>query len=119
MNADWGPSKCGMGSLFRPHPCPLPQERGCCAQPAEAVEATEADEGDQVGRYRSINMIRSHPITSDQIRPNPTKKKWCGPDQGAGRWIKTGADKPRSRSSSLDAGKCCTDEWESQWLERT
>src|SRR2546427_9757066 len=33
MNADGGPSECGMGSLFRPHPCPLPQERGCCARP--------------------------------------------------------------------------------------
>src|SRR5260370_3854525 len=37
-------------------------------------EAAEADEGDPVCRFRSIKMIRSHPITSDQIKPNPTKK---------------------------------------------
>ncbi len=52
----------------------IPPSSRRCAQPTEAVEATEPDEGDQVGRYRSINMIRSHPITSDQIRPNPTEK---------------------------------------------
>ena len=69
-------------------------------------EATEADEGDPVCRFRSIKMIRSHPITSDQIKPNPTKKKRSSPDQGAGRSIKTGADEPRFRSSALDAGKC-------------
>src|SRR5207247_525711 len=50
------------GSWTRPHPGPLPQERGCCARP---MEASEVDEGNQVGRYRSIKMIRSHPITSD------------------------------------------------------
>src|SRR5713101_1023145 len=40
----------------------------------EATEATEADEGDPVCRFRSIKIIRSRPITSDQIKPNPTKK---------------------------------------------
>jgi hypothetical protein len=70
------------------------------------MEATEADEGDQAGGYSSIKMIRSHPITSDQIKPNPTKKKRSSPDQGTGRWIKTGADGPRFGSNALQARKC-------------
>jgi hypothetical protein len=54
-------------------------------------------------RTRSDQLNR---IKSDQIKPNPTKKKRSGPDQGVGRWIKTVAEETRSRSSALDAGKC-------------
>jgi hypothetical protein len=36
----------------------------------EPTETTRADEGDQVGRYRSVKLIRSNPTKSDQIEMN-------------------------------------------------
>jgi hypothetical protein len=60
-------------------------------------------------------------IKSDQIKPNQTKsdqKKRSSPDQGAGRWIKTGADEPRFGWSGLDARELWPDERERQRLER-
>ena len=41
----------------------------------EPRETTEADEGNQVHRYRSTRMSGANPIKSDQIKPNPTKIK--------------------------------------------
>ena len=43
--------------------------------PSKGAGGTELSRVEQVCRYRSIKMTRSHPITSDQIRPNPTKIK--------------------------------------------
>src|SRR6266705_1225965 len=40
----------------------------------EPRETTEADEGNQVHRYRSTRMSGANPIKSDQIKPNPMKK---------------------------------------------
>jgi len=63
-------------------------------------------------------------IKSDQIRPNQTKsnqirsKKRSSPDQGAGRWIKTGADESRFGWSGLDARESWPDERERHRLER-
>jgi hypothetical protein len=79
-------------------------------------EATEADEGDQVCRFRSIKMIRSHPIISDQIKPNPTKKS--GParikakavgsklartnlDFGRARWMRRNAERMNGKAEGL------------------
>src|SRR5712692_11451471 len=67
------------------------------------------DRGGRGGSGVSMQVNQDNPITSDHIRPNQTKsdqKKRSSPDQGAGRWIKTGADEPRFGSSSLAAGKC-------------
>jgi len=63
--------------------------------------ATEADEGDQTGGYRSIKMIRSHPITSDQIKPNPTKKN--GPARIKARALDQNR---RGRTSILGRARC-------------
>src|SRR6266852_1536361 len=41
------------------------------------------------------------------------------PACGASRWIKTGAGETRFGSRASDAGKCQTDEWQSQRHERT
>jgi len=89
------------GSWNRPHPYPLPQERGCGARP---MEATEADEGDQAGGYRSIKMIRSPPITSDHIRPNQTKSdQKNGPARIKARAI---GSKPARTDLDLDRTRC-------------
>src|SRR6266581_6524593 len=73
----------------------------------EPTEGNQLSSVDQVCRYRSIKMIRSRPITSDQIKPNPTKKN--GParikaravgsklartkrDLGRARWIRGSCD---------------------------
>ena len=64
----------------------------------EPREITEADEGNQVRRYRSVRMIRSNPIKTDQIKPNPTKNN--GP---AG--IKAQAVGSKLGRTSLDLGR--------------
>ncbi len=40
----------------------------------EPTEGTELSRVEQVCRYRSIKMIRSHPTKSNQIKPNQTRK---------------------------------------------
>src|SRR5437899_1942770 len=40
----------------------------------EPTDGNELSSVDQVCRCRSIKMIRPRPITSDQIKPNPTDK---------------------------------------------
>ncbi len=105
--------------------------RGCCARPMEATEVCRKEEGRMqnaglVGGWKSgrgwpsqvaaatkttegNRINQDDPITSDQLRPNQTKsdqKKRSSPDQGTGRWIKTGADGPRFGSSALQARKC-------------
>src|SRR3989441_4231760 len=94
------------GELIPPSPLPSPPGEGVLRA---ANRGSGGNRGGRGGSGRSIQVNQHDPITSDQIRPNPTKsdqKKRSGPDQGAGRWIKTGADEPRFGSSSLDAGKC-------------
>ena len=74
------------------------------------ASAAHGHQGVRNGR-NDEKRIKSDPrdrIKSDHIQPNPTKsdqKKWTSPDQGAGRWIKTGTDEPRFGSSSLDTRK--------------
>jgi len=80
------------------------------------MEATEADEGNQVHRYRSTRLIGANPIKSDQIKPNPTKKN--GParikahavgsklartsiDFGRVRWTRGNAERMNGRAKSL------------------
>ena len=53
------------------------------------------NQGGRGGSGRSMKVNQDDPGKSDQIRPNQTKsdqKKRTSLDQGAGRWIKTGAD---------------------------
>ena len=69
-----GSGPIAAGSLFRPHPYPLPQERGCCARPMEATEADERDQAVDTGQSRFSDQIRSDPTKSNQIKPNQTKK---------------------------------------------
>src|SRR6266581_9210296 len=95
----------------------------------EATEGTEADEGDPVCRYRSIKMIRSRPITSDQIKPNPTKKNgparikaravgsklsWMNLDVGRARCMQANADWMNGKAKGLSDRNtffiCFTDE---------
>ena len=137
MNADRGPSVQN-GELIPPSSWPSPPGEGgphglrgragrkkeeCRMQNWLAV-------GDRAvgGRVRSrrqqrqprrTGWIKVNRTKSDQIKPNPTKsdqKKRSGPDQGAGRWVKTGANEHRFRSRALDAGKCRPDGWEGQRL---
>jgi len=94
------------------------------ARRAATVGAARGHQGVRNGR-NDEKRTKSDPrdrIKSDHIKPNPTKsdqKKWTSPDQGAGRWIKTGTDEPRFGSSSVEARRFGTDEWESQRLERS
>jgi hypothetical protein len=96
------------------------------------MEATEADEGDQVGQYRSIKMIRSHPITSDHIRSNQTKSdQKNGPARikaqavgstlaranlgfGRARWLRGNAERMDGKTRSLSERNtyftCCVEE---------
>src|SRR5713101_3071832 len=70
--------------------------------------------------YRGMRNTRSAEKRTKSDPVNQTKsdqKKRTSPDQGAGRWIKTGADEPRFGSSGLDAGKFRPDECESQMVE--
>ncbi len=64
----------------------------------EPTEGNELSSVDQVCRYRTIKMIRSRPITSDQIKPNPTKKN-C-PAQ-----IKAQAVRSKVARTSLEFGR--------------
>src|SRR5258708_22710536 len=64
----------------------------------------EADEGDQVGGYTSIRMIRLHPITSDHLRPNQTKSdQKNGPARIKARAIRS---KPARTDLDLDRARC-------------
>jgi hypothetical protein len=82
-----------------------------------------ANRGSRVGPGGSGVSIQGNqddPITSDHLRPNQTKsdqKKRSSPEQGAGRWIKTGADEPRFGWIGLDAREFWPDERERQRLE--
>jgi hypothetical protein len=64
----------------------------------EPTEGNELSSVDQVCRCRSIKMIRSRPITSDQIQPNPTKKN--GPAR-----IEARADGSKPARTNLDFGQ--------------
>src|SRR5258708_39168501 len=95
----------------------------------ELAEGNEWSSVDQVCRCRSIKMIRSRPITSDQIKPNPTKKN-C-PAQikaqavrskvartnlefGRAGWLRGNAEWMNGNSKGLSDRNtfitCCTDE---------
>ena len=64
----------------------------------EPTDGNELSSVDQVCRCRSIKMIRPRPITSDQIKPNPTKKN--GPAR-----IEARADGSRLGRTNLEFGR--------------
>src|SRR5437899_2693184 len=85
----------------------------------EPTEGNQLSSVDQVCRCRSIKMIRPRPITSDQIKPNPTKKN--GParikaravgsklartkrDLGRARWLRGNAERTNAKANCLRAG---------------
>ena len=73
----------------------------------------------QVGRYRSIKMIRANPMKSDQVKPNPTKSdEKNGParikaqavgsklartslDMGRARWMQANAERMNEKAEGL------------------
>src|SRR6266849_9399902 len=82
----------------------------------EPTEGNELSSVDQVCRCRSIKMIRSRPIRSDQIKPNPTKKNCPAQskaqavrsklaraklDLGRGRWMRGNAERMNGKAKCL------------------